>query len=264
MPDFAAASRRPVALITGAASGIGAALTQRLAAQAESLILIDRDEAGLRALADSLATPPDRVSLFAFDVADVDAWGRTRELITGLYGRVDLACACAGVSAAAAIPDQSFAGWRAVMSANLDGAFLTLQTAMALMRLQPGGGSIVVVSSVAGEKAEPGIAAYAASKAGVDQLARVAAKEGAADQIRVNVIAPGGVRTPLWRSMDFFNALIEERGSEAAAFAALAEVGTPLGRYAEADEIAALIEMLLLQSAPMTGARLVVDGGYRL
>ena len=244
MPDFAAAPRRPVALITGAASGIGAALAQRLSAKADALILIDRNEEGLRLLADSLPTPPDRVSLFAVDVSDPLAWERSRGLIAGLYGRIDLACASAGVSAAAAIPDMSFEDWRAVLRINLDGAFLTLQTAMALMRLQSGGGSIVLVSSVAGERAEPGIAAYAASKAAVDQLAKVAAKEGAADQIRVNVIAPGGVETPLWRSMAFFQALIEERGSEEAAFAALAEMGTPLGRYAKADEIAALIETM--------------------
>ncbi len=70
MPDFAAATRRPVALITGAASGIGAALTRRLGRQAEGLILIDRNEGSLRAIADSLSAPPEKVSLFAFDVAD--------------------------------------------------------------------------------------------------------------------------------------------------------------------------------------------------
>jgi len=152
-----------------------------------------------------------------------------------------------------------------VMQVNLDGAFLTLQSAMALMRLNPGeGGSIAVLSSAAASKVEPGIAAYSASKAGLEQLARVAAKEGAPDKIRVNVVAPGGVETPMWRAMPFFAAMIEELGSEEAAFAALAEAGTPLGRFAKADEIAALLDMILTGTAPLTGSKLLVDGGYTL
>jgi len=265
-PANPAASAKPVALITGAGSGIGAALARRIARRMHGgMILIDKDDARLRAVADTLPAPPGKVSIFPFDVADPEAWDQMRSLATEVYGRLDYACLSAGVAHAAPIPELSFADWRAVMQVNLDGAFLTLQTAMAMMRLNPGqGGSIVVLSSAAAGKVEPGIAAYSTSKAGVEQLARVAAKEGAPDGIRVNVLAPGGVETPMWRTMPFFMEMIEELGSEEAAFAALAEAGTPMGRFAKADEIAALLDMLLTDPAPVTGAKLLVDGGYTL
>jgi NAD(P)-dependent dehydrogenase (short-subunit alcohol dehydrogenase family) len=125
------------------------------------------------------------------------------------------------------------------------------------------GGSVVVVSSAAGVKAEPGTGAYAASKAGVAHLARVAAKEGAALGIRVNVVAPGGVETPLWRSAAFFVEMAEQAGGEKAAFELMAKAGTPLGRFAGAEEVAALIAFLLSDAAGVTtGAVLVSDGGY--
>src|SRR3546814_12917202 len=120
---------------------------------------------------------------------------------------------------------MDFADWRRVMSVNLDGAFLTLRTAMRAMKSS--GGAIVLTASVAGVKAEPGIAAYGASKAAVIQLARIAAKEGAPDGIRVNAIAPGGVETPIWSSMPFFADMVMDMGSEAAAFEAMGKIATP-------------------------------------
>jgi len=127
-----------------------------------------------------------------------------------------------------------------------------------------GGGSIVLTASAAGVKAERGIAAYAASKAGVIQLARVAAKEGASDGIRINVIAPGGVETPIWDSLPIFADRAQEVGREAA-FAELAAMVTPLKRYAKPEEIAAQIAFLLSdECATVTGTVFVSDGGYTL
>ena len=96
-----------------------------------------------------------------------------------------------------------------------------------------GGGSIVAVASAAGIKAEAGVAAYGASKAGLIHLARVAAKEGAARGIRVNAIAPAGVETPVWDAVPMFATRAAEIGRDAA-FAELAAMATPLGRYAQA------------------------------
>jgi NAD(P)-dependent dehydrogenase (short-subunit alcohol dehydrogenase family) len=135
---------------------------------------------------------------------------------------------------------------------------------MPLMRQNAQGGSIVVVASAAGVKPEPGVAAYGASKAAVLQLARIAAKEGAPDNIRVNCIAPGGVETPIWDAMPMFQELIAETGSREAAFARMAEMATPLRYYATAEDIARNIDMLLTDPSPLTGATLVVDGGYTL
>jgi NAD(P)-dependent dehydrogenase (short-subunit alcohol dehydrogenase family) len=151
------------------------------------------------------------------------------------------------------------------MSVNLDGAFLSLSAALRAIKATGRGGGIVVTASVAGLKAEPGIAAYGASKAAVLHLARIAAKEGAPDNIRVNAIAPGGVETPIWSNLAFFKDLVAAHGSEEAAYTAMASMATPLGRYAKPDEIAAQIAFLLSDAAGFnTGSTLVTDGGYSL
>jgi NAD(P)-dependent dehydrogenase (short-subunit alcohol dehydrogenase family) len=203
------------------------------------------------------------VLLRAQDVADEAAWLSTMESM-GRFGRVDFIVASAGIAAAAPIVDMELATWKRVMSANLDGVFLTLKHGMSLMKRAKRGGAIVVVSSAAAIKAEITTGAYAASKAAVVHLARVAAKEGAPDGIRVNTILPGGVETPIWRGMPFFEQMVRELGSEQAA---LAQMGKqiPLGRYAQAEEIADQIVYLLAGAGgPTTGASMVVDGGYLL
>lgn len=255
----------PVALITGAASGIGAAVARRLAARASGgLILVDLDETGLSDLADSLESPPERVSTLAFNVSDEARWRDAEAFIAAHYGRLDWAVVNAGVSHASAISDTSMEDWRRVMAVNLDGAFLTMRSVMPLLRANVQGGAIVVTASAAAIKAEPGVAAYGASKAGLLQLMRVAAREGAPDNIRVNAVAPGGVETPMWRNVPMFQDLVRDLGGERAAFDHLASLATPMARYAGADDVARLIEMLLIEPSPITGATLVVDGGYTL
>jgi 2-keto-3-deoxy-L-fuconate dehydrogenase len=253
-----------VALITGAASGIGAATATCLAgAGIGGFALVDRDGAGLAPVAASLGKAD--VLCRAQDVADEAAWTETTAAIRERFGRLDYAVANAGVSDAGVIADFPFERWRKVMAVNLDGVFLTLKSAMPLIKAGGRGGAIVVVSSISGVKAEPGVGAYGASKAAVVQLAKVAAKEGAPDRIRVNAILPGGVETPIWREMPFFRDLVAQHGSEAAAFDAMAAMATPLGRYARADEVAAQIAHLLSDaSATVTGAAVVMDGGYSL
>jgi 2-keto-3-deoxy-L-fuconate dehydrogenase len=262
--DPTAFSKELVALVTGAASGIGAATVGTLAAGGVGrFVLVDRDAAALSAVAKTLSA--HSVLQRVHDVADESAWAETAVAIGAQFGRLDFAVANAGVSDAGTIADFPFERWRRVMSVNLDGAFLTLKCAMPLIKAGGRGGAIVVVSSISGVKAEPGVGAYGASKAAVVQLAKVAAKEGAPDRIRVNAILPGGVETPIWREMDFFKDLVAEHGSEAAAFAAMAKMATPLQRYASADEIAVQIAHLLSDaSALITGASVIIDGGYSL
>lgn len=242
------------ALVTGAASGIGAACAAWLAHHGtQRLVLVDRDEAGLARL--ELACD---VARFTGDVADPQLWRR----IEGDAGALDHAVVNAGIGAGGALAEMPFDDWRRILGVNLDGAFLSLQTALRLMR---DGGSAVVTASVAGFKAEPGTAAYGASKAAVIQLAKVAAKEAAPRAIRVNAIAPGGVDTPIWDALPLFQGLVAQVGSREAAIDAMARMATPLGRYARPEEIAGQIGFLLSDLASnMTGAVLVSDGGYSL
>lgn len=248
MPDFTNA----IVLITGAASGIGAAIATHLAHNgARKLILADRDE---NRLADFAFSLPCERQLLIGDVADESLWSDAD--LTGMTHAV----VNAGIGHAAPIARTSLADWRRVMSANLDGAFLALKAALAAINE----GAIVLTASAAGFKPEPDIAAYAASKAAMIQLARVAAKE-AAPRIRVNTVAPGGTQTPIWSDQPFFADLLAKTGSEDAAYRQLAGAATPLGRFARPEEIAEAIAFLLSpRAAFITGACLVADGGYSL
>lgn len=243
------------ALVTGAASGIGAACARYLAEHGTALlILTDIDEAALEAL--DLPCDTKRV---AGDVAEPAHWERVGECLDGL----DLAVLNAGVASGGPIAELEFAEWRRVLGVNLDGAFLSLRAALRSIRA---GGAIVLTASISGIKAEPGTAAYGASKARVIQLTKVAAKEAAPRGVRVNAIAPGGVDTPIWDQTPFFRDLVSQHGGDrAAALTAMAKMATPLGRYASAEEIAAQIGFLLSdQAATITGAVLASDGGYSL
>lgn len=242
--------------VTGAASGIGAATARLLASRgAAKLILNDWDGDRLQALAADLRCETD---LLVGDVADETIWAEAK--LDGLTHAV----ANAGLGAGGTIDQLTLAEWRRVMSVNLDGVFLTLRSALQAMKQNGKGGSIVVTASVSGLKAEPGIAAYAASKAAVIQLVRVAAKEGAPHRIRVNSIAPGGVETPIWYAIPGFKDMAAAQG-ERAAFDAMSQAATPLGRFATAQEIAEQILFLLSErSALTTGSCLVTDGGYSL
>jgi len=242
------------ALVTGAASGIGAASARWLAERGIArLVLVDRDAAALDVL--DLPCPFERIVGDVADPALAEAIERA--------GPFDHALINAGIASGAPIAECRLDEWRRVMAVNLDGAFLCLRAAM---RAIPGVGSIVLTASVSGLKAEPGTAAYGASKAAVIQLAKVAAKEGAPRGLRVNAIAPGGVDTPIWDQTPFFRDLVAQHaGDRAGALAAMAGMATPLGRFASAEEIAAQIGFLLSDaSATITGTVLVSDGGYSL
>lgn len=250
MPAFA----NRTALVTGAASGIGLAVARHLAAEgAARLVLTDIDAEAL-----ARVDLPCTLDLLPGDVRDEAFWDDAAAYL----GELDHAVVNAGVAGASPIAGHDFAEWRRILSVNLDGAFLTLRSAMRAMEAR--GGSIVAVASAAGIKAEPGVAAYGAAKAALIHLVKVAAREGAAQNIRVNAIAPAGVETPVWDAIPMFAARAAEIGRDAA-FAEMAKLATPLGRYAKPEEIAAQIGFLLSDAAAfVTGATLLSDGGYTL
>ncbi|QDH35486.1 SDR family oxidoreductase [Porphyrobacter sp. YT40] len=241
------------ALVTGAASGIGAACAQALAARgAARLWLVDVDGAGLDAL--DLSSEVHRIT---GSVADEALWQELEPQMAGL----DHAVVNAGIGAGGPLAELSLTEWRRVMAVNLDGAFLTL--AASLRAMGETGGSAVVVASVTGLKPVPGIGPYGVSKAAVAHMARIAAVEHAKAGIRVNAIAPGGVDTAIWESGEDFQRSVAAIGREAT-IKAMAKT-TPLGRFATSDEMAATICYLLSDAAAnITGHVMVSDGGFTL
>lgn len=244
------------ALVTGAASGIGAASARWLDAQGiGELILVDLDRPALDQLGLSC-----RVRPIGGDIADPALW----KLLEREAALLDFAVLNAGIATSGEITTLDIATWRKTLSVNLDGTFLSLRTALRAMR-KAGRGAVVLTASVSGIKAAAGTAAYGASKAAIIQLAKVAAAEAAGYGVRVNAIAPGGVDTAMWDREEFFAALVEQHGGRAQALAAMARDATPLGRFASAAEIAAQIGFLLSDAAAtITGTCLVSDSGISL
>ena len=237
--------RDKVVLITGAASGIGRATAIRFA------------EEGAHVFASDL----QGTASVQLDVTREADWLAAVKQIVERWGRMDSLVCCAGISRAAQLPDTSLEDWRRVLAINLDGVFLGIKHAIPALR-KSAAASIVIVSSATGKKPMAGAAAYAASKAALLALSKAAALECAPDKIRVNTVIPGGVRTPMWRTMPFFQEEIARLGNEEAAWKALG-AGGPLGRLATPEEIAEAILFLASEkSSFITGAELVIDGGY--
>jgi NAD(P)-dependent dehydrogenase (short-subunit alcohol dehydrogenase family) len=264
--SFSLASR--IALITGAASGIGRATAQRLAASGARVALADRNAQGVESLATEIKSQGGDAMALCLDVTEESGWEQAIVDIQARWGGLDLAVLAAGISHGSPIIGTELADWRRVMSINLDGCFLGLRAAARAMRGRGTEGhpcAIVLVSSASGRKATPGAAAYAASKAAVSMLTRSAALELAADHIRVNAVLPGGVRTPLWESMPFFQNLVTSEGSLDGAWKAMEAQSPGPGqrRFAEPEEIAdGILYLLSDHSRFATGIELVLDGGY--
>lgn len=255
-----AALQGKIALVTGAASGIGAACSRLLAAAGALVYCTDQDGAGVSALAaaicDGCAIP------LVLEVADEPRWGAVMDTIRARHAHPSILVHAAGVSAATPLMDTSLSEWRRVLAVNLDGAFLAIRHGMNAMREH--GGAIVLIGSASGIRPAAGAAAYSTSKAGLAMLARTAAKEcrEAGLPIRINVVSPGGVKTPLWRSMAFFQALVSEHGSEEAAYDALAAGGPS---FAEPEDVARLVLFLVSDGARhVTGVDLPMDDGFSL
>jgi 3alpha(or 20beta)-hydroxysteroid dehydrogenase len=228
-------------LLTGAARGQGAAHAERLAREQATVFACDvlHDEGG--ALAERLRGEGLDVTYRGLDVTDATAW---QALVTEL-GRIDVLINNAGIIHVAPIQEQARGDWNATLAVNLTGAMLGIQAVAPTMRGR--GGSVINIASIFGVVGAPGYAAYCASKAGLIALSKVAALELAGDNIRVNVIVPGGVSTPM-----------NEHEKEGGVIP-----DTPLRRRAHPSEISgAVVFLASADSTFVTGSELVVDGGY--
>ena len=235
-----------IAVVTGAASGIGAASARRLAEEGAELWLVDRAEEALGQLAVSLGA--NRV------VADVTEPGAAERVIEEAGG-VDVLVTAAGAILRRTAEETSDAEWDAALALNLTATFRFCRAAIPVMR-EHGGGAIVTVGSGWGLVAGPRAVAYAATKAAVVNLTRALAIDHGPDGIRANCVCPGDTQTPLLRDE------LAQLGEDADAGIAASGAARPLGRVAEPGEIAAAIAWLASPDAGhVTGTTLVVDGG---
>ena len=248
-----------VALVTGAASGIGAAAARRLARDGAKVLLTDRDLAG-EDVAASIAAQGGQAAFRLHDVTSHPDWAAAVEHAVQDFGRLDILVNNAGIAGGRhELMDHSYDAWRQILSVNLDGVFLGLRHAgprIAVSNANGGGGSVINISSILGKVGMSGAAAYCASKGGVTLLTKAAALEWAPLGIRVNSVHPGFIDTPM-----VSNALAErDDGNEMR----VALMGAhPIGRFGLPREIGDAIAFLASDEASfITGAELVVDGGY--
>lgn len=245
-----------VALVTGGASGLGAASARRLAQEGAKVVLTDVAGDAGRAVADQIAGDGGEAAFEAHDVTSQADWERVVAAATQRFGRLDVLVNNAGVSGGMQeLMSLDYDTWRRVLAVNLDGVFFGMRFAGPAIA-QSGGGSIVNISSILGKVGMAGAAAYCASKGGVALLTKAAALEWAPLGIRVNSVHPGFIDTPMVSGA--LSAL--ENANE---MTDLIVSRHALGRLGVPREIAdAVLFLASDESSFMTGAELVVDGGY--
>ena len=235
------------AVVTGGASGIGAATCRELAGRGARVAVLDRDGAGAGAVADAVGGVAITV-----DVADPSATTAAVQAAADELGGLTDVVANAGMGLNKPLHRYTDDEWALVVGVNLGGAFHTLRAAIPLL-LEGGGGSIVTVATLNASRPLQGEAPYSAAKAGVVNLTQTAALEYA-PTIRANCVSPGMIATAL-------TSIITDDPD----FTRVAEEGTPLGRIGTAADVAAVIAFLCSDAAAyLTGQNLVVDGGASL
>jgi NAD(P)-dependent dehydrogenase (short-subunit alcohol dehydrogenase family) len=253
---------RKVALVTGGASGIGEAIAELLAQEGATVVVTDIDELRGPEVVARITKVGGKAVFLEHDVTSEARWTEIVTEIERRFGQLDIMVSNAGIGIAVpSIVDMSLTDWRKQTAINLDGVFLSVKHCLPLMR-KSGGGSIIMMSSLAGLRGAAGLSGYSATKGGVRLFAKSIAMECAAvgDGIRVNSVHPGIIDTPIWGKIptgaagNQSNAPIdpEER----------AKLATPLGRAGQAAEIASGVLYLASDASRyVTGTELVIDGG---
>ncbi len=252
-----------IALVTGGGSGIGRATAILLAQEGATAVVADINLAAAQRVAGEIDASGAKAEAVRLDVADEDSWTAALDNLLSGHRQLDALVNNAGLSFAKPVAEMTLQDWRRILSVNLDGVFLGTKHAIRAMRSGKGG-SIINVASVSGINAYAAGSAYGASKAAVRMLSRAAAIEcaDAKSGIRVNVVSPGGVKTPMWETMDFFQQLMAKHGGTEQAFAALAgSAGSQ--QFFSAEEVARTILYLASdESAHLNGAEIILSHGH--
>jgi NAD(P)-dependent dehydrogenase (short-subunit alcohol dehydrogenase family) len=187
-----------VAIVTGGASGIGAACATTLGREGAKVVVTDLDDTGGQAVVSKIGSAGAEALFIHQDVSLEESWPSLIEATERRFGRLDVMVANAGIGILCRAIEMSLADWRRQTAVNLDGVFLSVKYAVPAMR-HAGGGSIIIMSSAAGLRGSAGPAGYCATKGGVRLFAKAVAMEGAAagDGIRINTVHPGVIDTPI-------------------------------------------------------------------
>ena len=239
-----------VAIVTGAASGMGAATARELCSAGARVIIVDRNRALAEEVAAELQTGPPIVG----DVSESSFCRAVTESAVSRFGRVDILVNAAGIIVRADGPGTSDDQWQRVMNVNVNGVFFMCREAITVMKRQKRG-VIVNFGSIWGEVGAAGVVAYCASKGAVHQITRAMALDHVLDGIRINAVCPGEVNTPM---------LASER-AEPVTPELLSRIAqtVPMGRLADPAEVARVVLFLASDAASyMTGATVTVDAGY--
>jgi NAD(P)-dependent dehydrogenase (short-subunit alcohol dehydrogenase family) len=240
-----------VALVTGAASGIGAAVALQLALGGANVVVADMDMAGAEETEMAIKRAGGRAAVFQLDVADASQVEAMVAFTEQTFGGLHMAVNNAGIGGPS-VPtaDYPLDDWRKVIDVNLNSVFFCMKYEIAAM-LRAGGGAIVNMASILSSVAFSGSSAYVTAKHGMLGLTKAAAIEYAAQGIRVTAVGPGFIDTPLL-----------SKNLDADTLASLAGLH-PIGRLGRSEEVAALTCFLLSDKASfMTGSYHLVDGGY--
>ncbi|HMN63474.1 MAG TPA: 3-hydroxybutyrate dehydrogenase [Burkholderiaceae bacterium] len=251
-----------VAFVTGAASGIGKRIAQVYAGAGAAVAVADLDLRGAEAVASALRAQGARALAVAVDVTDEAGVDAAVARTVAELGGLDVLVSNAGIQIVAPLTEFGFADWKKLLAVHLDGAFLSARAAMRRMIASGRGGSIIFMGSVHSKEASVLKAPYVSAKHGLEGLAKVIAKEGAAHRVRANVICPGFVRTPL------VDRQIPEQAralglSEADVVAKVMLKDTVDGQFTTVDDVAQVA--LFFASFPsnaLTGQSLVVSHGW--
>jgi NAD(P)-dependent dehydrogenase (short-subunit alcohol dehydrogenase family) len=252
-----------VALVTGGASGIGAACAEVLAREGANVVLTDVQDAKGAALAEAIGAAGGTARYFHHDVTSEEAWVDVIADVKAAFGRLDILVNNAGIGLSApTITEMSLADFRRQQAVNVEGVFLGVKHGLGLMRAAGNGGSIINISSVAGLKGAATLAAYSATKGAVRLFSKSIALECAAakDGVRVNSVHPGIIETPIWIGIMNPNA----PGANAPPdLDAISSMAVPMGVKGLPNDIAeGVLWLASEESRYVTGTELVIDGGY--